>query len=79
MKTYKPDPANASQSAWDRDVQINAHYLPVSGGYYVVCKSQGGDYYAGFNPEGDPACDGDIEYFSTLAKAKAWCERQVPA
>lgn len=67
---------SANPTAWQRDRQINAHYLPAPGGYYVVVKSPG-DYYAGFNPENDPCIDGDLEYFDTLKQAKAWCEKSL--
>ena len=70
-------------TAWVKDSIATAYYAQVDegnedAGYYVAARSAAGDYYAGFC-EIDSAGADSIEYFSTLAQAKRWCEKEIKA
>ena len=53
-------------------------YLEFDAGFYVVAKSAGGDWYAGWNPEADPCiADDTFEYFDTWQQARAYCEALI--
>lgn len=60
---------------WTKDETTGEHQLCFEHGFYVVYKSEAGDWCAGWQPDTEPCIkDETFEYFDTWQQARNYCE-----